>query len=367
MNQQHRGQPKTENTQEPESAPAQEDEDTPQIQKKQTSQTANQQRIHEQHNQQGPDAPLPAPPPAPAPADATDVGVKLAAQLLGTSTAIVVAAGAGMSLDSGLPDYRSPAEWTAAFPELAARQLRYEDMAKAAHFDDSPRVVWAWYKHRYDTYQAAQPHAGYAVLKRWCDGARDGYRVFTSNVDGFFQRAGFPRSSVVECHGSMARLQCTSGKHGIWKSDAAFRKLSVDPQDPCTLAAGVEVPRCRTFGCQRHARPNILLFKDTAWEGTAATAHRGRYGAWLDALPDDSTLAILEVGAGNLVPTVRLEVERVVASRLARQQRTHVIRINPGRDVQDPSVQWPGQHVVIRGKAFDILTSIDAAMAMETA
>lgn len=260
--------------------------------------------------------------------EAVAAAVKAAARLLRNSTCVLIAAGAGMSLDSGLPDYRCKEQWEQAFPELASRKLRYEDMAQAKHFEESPRVVWAWYKHRHDAYRDAQPHPGYHIVKQWCDQAVHGARVFTSNVDGFFQRTGFPRSSVVECHGSLTKLQCCAQDHGVWKSDATFRKLDNVSLRTHTIAAD-SVPKCRAFGCGHAARPNILLFNDSKWTSRASAQQRKAFDAWLQGLPDDSVLAIVEVGAGTTIPTVRLEVERVVADRIGRGQQTHVIRINP--------------------------------------
>ena len=49
-----------------------------------------------------------------------------------------------------------------------------------------------------------------------------GYFVFTSNVDGHFQKAGFPENKVVECHGSINFLQTTRGHPDLWPANDDF-------------------------------------------------------------------------------------------------------------------------------------------------
>ena len=67
------------------------------------------------------------------------------------------------------------------------------------HFARDPELAWGFYGHRQALYRATVPHAGFGVLVRWS--ATRPTRVFTSNVDGQFQRAGL--SDVLECHGSI--------------------------------------------------------------------------------------------------------------------------------------------------------------------
>ena len=65
-------------------------------------------------------------------------------------------------------------------------------------------------------YRSTQPHEGFSILKKWGESKKNGYFVFTSNVDGHFQKAGFPEDRVVECHGSLNYLQAINGHGNIW-------------------------------------------------------------------------------------------------------------------------------------------------------
>jgi NAD-dependent SIR2 family protein deacetylase len=68
--------------------------------------------------------------------------------------------------------------------------------------------AWGFYGHRVALYRKTVPHAGFELLRRWGDAMPNGYFVFTSNVDGHFQKAGFNPLRIDECHGSIHYLQC---------------------------------------------------------------------------------------------------------------------------------------------------------------
>jgi len=83
-----------------------------------------------------------------------------------------------------------------------------------------PRLAWGFYGHRLALYRETAPHAGFAILKDWAARKPLGAFVFTSNVDGQFQKAGFDREAIVECHGSIHSLQCARPcGPGIWPAD----------------------------------------------------------------------------------------------------------------------------------------------------
>jgi NAD-dependent SIR2 family protein deacetylase len=116
-----------------------------------------------------------------------------------------------MGVDSGLPDFRGPEGFWRAYPPYRPLGLRFEELADPAHFDDDPELAWGFYGHRLALYRATVPHAGFGVLRRWAE--RVPTRVFTSNVDGAFQAAGFAPADVTECHGAIGTLQCSRPCH----------------------------------------------------------------------------------------------------------------------------------------------------------
>ncbi|MES9900679.1 MAG: Sir2 family NAD-dependent protein deacetylase [Sedimenticola sp.] len=90
------------------------------------------------------------------------------------------------------------------------RALIY-DLANPQQFQTNPRLAWAFYGHRLNLYRRIKPHEGYQRLLKLGRSKAGGYFVFTSNVDGQFQKAGFDKRYIAECHGSIHRLQCANG------------------------------------------------------------------------------------------------------------------------------------------------------------
>src|SRR6266508_1289115 len=141
--------------------------------------------------------------------DLRDLYGRAAAELR-RAGALVVTAGAGMGVDSGLPDFRGDRGFWTAYPPYERLGLSFVDAANPSHFDRDPPFGWGFYGHRTNLYRATLPHAGFGILLAWAE--RFGLPCFavTSNVDGQFQKAGFPEERVLEVHGSIHHLQCTS-------------------------------------------------------------------------------------------------------------------------------------------------------------
>src|ERR1041384_5621306 len=96
-----------------------------------------------------------------------DARLRVAAAAIRSADAILIGAGAGMGVDSGLPDFRGPEGFWRAYPPYQKRRLGCEDLAKPRWFDDDPALAWGFYGHRLNLYRKTKPHAGFAVLHRW--------------------------------------------------------------------------------------------------------------------------------------------------------------------------------------------------------
>jgi NAD-dependent SIR2 family protein deacetylase len=256
----------------------------------------------------------------------TDSKVKLAAEAVYAADALLVTAGAGMGIDSGLPDFRGVQGFWRAYPAVARLGLFFEEMANPAWFSDNPHLAWAFYGHRLNLYRKTTPHAGSSQLLELGAAKPAGYFVFTSNVDGQFQRAGFAPERIVECHGSIHQFQCTAScTDEVW--DAEHETVSLEEE---TFRALEPLPKCRN--CPALARPNILMFGDWSWLGYRTHAQQERFSGWLNELAKSSAkLVVIELGAGSAVPTVRHTSEHVV-DRFGGK----LIRINP-REHEVPS------------------------------
>lgn len=262
--------------------------------------------------------------------------------LLSTADALLVCAGAGMGVDSGLPTFRDDHGFWRAYPPFKRLGLSFAELATPALFVADPTLAWGFYGHRLDLYRRAVPHAGFDMLWCWGSAVPSGVGVFTSNVDGLFQRAGFGR--VAEVHGSIHHLQCVQPcSDDVWPADDLA--VEVDPQ---SMRATGPLPSCRN--CGGLARPNVLMFGDHSWVGTHSWDGLDELTAWRRGL-HDANLVVVELGAGSVVQTVRRHAE------MASSANGALIRINP----QDAQVR-DGRGVSLALGVAEALTGIDARL-----
>ncbi|WP_246843374.1 Sir2 family NAD-dependent protein deacetylase [Allokutzneria sp. NRRL B-24872] len=267
-----------------------------------------------------------------------------AAALLADAEALLVCAGAGMGVDSGLPDFRGGEGFWRAYPPYARLGMSFEELADPVHFAADPELAWGFYGHRTALYRDTVPHAGFELLRRWGSALPGGVRVFTSNVDGQFQRAGFAEDQIAECHGSIHHLQCVFPcSRRISSADG----VSV-PVDAETMRAVRPLPECPD--CGDLERPNILMFGDTTWVPDRGQAQLDALNAWRRGLRGQR-LVVVEIGAGQAVPTVRRYAE------LASAASQSLIRINP----REPEVRH-GRGVSLPMPALAALSELDALL-----
>ena len=247
-----------------------------------------------------------------------DEPLQRAAEIIANAKALLITAGAGMGVDSGLPDFRGPEGFWRAYPAYRRLGLNFAALADPRHFQRDPALAWGFYGHRLNLYRATPPHAGFSILKRWGECVPGGYHVFTSNVDGQFQRAGFDEAKIVEVHGSIHHLQCLRAcGSGIFSADASHVEV-----DERTMRACGKLPSCPA--CGGLARPNILMFGDGQWDEQRSTAQTDRLTDWLWLQrTHQRPLAIVELGAGTAIPTVRFFSEDTLENFRGR-----LIRIN---------------------------------------
>ncbi|PTB18259.1 NAD-dependent deacetylase [Trinickia symbiotica] len=259
-----------------------------------------------------------------------------AADWIRDADGLLITAGAGIGIDSGLPDFRGPEGFWRAYPALRAEGLTFTEIANPAAFLRDPRLAWGFYGHRLNLYRATVPHEGFQILKRWGEACAQGAFVFTSNVDGQFQKAGFPPGQLAECHGSIQFLQCMGSCTESRWSASGFAP-DVDAQ-----AARLRSPLPRCPSCGGIARPNILMFEDYNWVGWRYDELVERARTWLRGLQRPVTI---EIGAGTAIPTVRRFGERTTGP---------LIRINP-----DECAISRSNAVELRGGALDVLQRLD--------
>src|SRR5437870_10865278 len=87
-----------------------------------------------------------------------------AAEAIRAADALLIGAGAGMGVDSGLPDFRGPEGFWRAYPLFRQRGLRFEQVSNPVWFRQDPEQAWGFFGHRLNLYRDGSPHAGFAAL-----------------------------------------------------------------------------------------------------------------------------------------------------------------------------------------------------------
>jgi len=263
-----------------------------------------------------------------------------AARIVKEAEFFVITAGAGMGVDSGLPDFRGNSGFWKAYPPYARLGLSFAEAANPRHFEADPAFGWGFYGHRCNLYRDTIPHPGFRLMLEWIERKRAEYFVVTSNVDGQFQKAGYDEKRILEVHGSIHHLQCLKPcSRKIWFNDEQI------PVDIATMRAG-HIPRCP--GCGGVSRPNILMFGDFSWLPDRTEEQETRLDRFLDSL-GDRPAAVIEIGAGTAIPTIRAFSERLGWSH----KNATVIRINP----REPEIRPP--HLSLACTALEGLRGIE--------
>lgn len=263
-----------------------------------------------------------------------------AAAAIASADALLIGAGAGMGVDSGLPDFRGEKGFWQAYPPFRGR--KYVEIANPRLFHEDPELAWGFYGHRMMLYRNTTPHEGFSILRRWAEELVGEHFVFTSNIDGHFQRSDYAEERVYEVHGSTQYLQCSRGlscTKEVWS--AASTVVAVNEENfRCTS----DLPQC--VHCSSVARPNTLMFGDSAWVPTRSVEQEDRFEEWYKRVKGSKVVAI-EFGAGTAVPTVRYECHR---------RSKKLIRVNPRDFHASPEA------ISVPLGALETIRRIDAAL-----
>ncbi len=258
--------------------------------------------------------------------------VAQAARLLRLSRWTAVLTGAGVSTESGLPDFRSPGGlWTGVDP------IR---VASASALERDPEAFYAFYRTRLAGLAGAAPNPAHRAIAR-LEALGLVQVVITQNVDGLHQQAG--SQNVVEVHGNLREARC--GPRGAGPSGpSALRSLpscgAVMPIAEMAVQLDVGArPRCRR--CGGLLRPNVVLFGELL--------PRDAY----DRAEDACTRCVVLLVVGS-----SLEVYPVAGlPRLAAEQGARLVIVN-----RDPTPCDRIADVVLRGPAGLVLPAIVAVV-----
>ncbi|MCA0296630.1 MAG: NAD-dependent protein deacylase [Actinobacteria bacterium] len=192
-------------------------------------------------------------------------------EILASSRRIVFFGGAGVSTESGIPDFRSG---DGLYSRDTGTRHAPEEVLSHSFFTRHPAEFYDYYRSHL-LYPDARPNAAHDALARLeASGRLDA--VITQNIDGLHQAAG--SRTVVELHGSVHRNSCLrcGARHGL-----------------DTMLAGTGVPRC---GCGGQIRPDVALYEEPLDEAVLERA--AEHLASADTLVVGGTSLVVYPAAG---------------------------------------------------------------------
>lgn len=180
---------------------------------------------------------------------------KLAALIRGASS-VVALTGAGISVPSGIPDFRTPG--SGLWANVDPMEVAHIDAWRA-----DPERFWHFYGNRFATLQDKQPNGAHEVLVELeRRGKLDA--IVTQNIDMLHRKAG--SSTLVEVHGTIEHSSCLSCG-AQFPLDDVRRRMDDSP---------VSVPAC---DCGAPLKPDVVLFGEFLPEGALQRAYELAAGA----------------------------------------------------------------------------------------
>jgi NAD-dependent deacetylase len=227
---------------------------------------------------------------APGPAADRDAAAEQLAELIRDADSVVALTGAGISVPSGIPDFRSPG--TGLWENVDPMDVAHIDV-----FRSDPERFWHFYGERFQTLEHKRPnpaHEALAALER--AGMLDA--VITQNIDQLHLRAG--TSELIEIHGTIAHSSCLECEARFELADVRARQA----------ADADGVPRC---DCGAPLKPDVVLFGEYLSAEALARAEQLAaeadlmlcIGSSLEVYPV-AQLPLVTLGAGGAVAILTL-------------------------------------------------------------
>ncbi len=181
--------------------------------------------------------------------DTETPGVEHVAAWLREARRVTVLTGAGISTESGIPDFRGPQGVWTKDPSAAAR-FTFEN-----YLADPDIRRQAWAGRRDHPAWGAEPNAGHLALVRLEHAGRL-RAVVTQNIDGLHLRAGHHPSMVIEIHGTLFDVECLQCGRVTTMRENLDRVAAGDPDPHCLVCGGIQKAATISFG--QSLKPDVL-------------------------------------------------------------------------------------------------------------
>lgn len=155
-----------------------------------------------------------------------------AAELVAAARRVVVFTGAGISTESGIPDFRGPdGTWT--------RNPDNERLATLSHYRSDPELRKRAWRIRLDSpMRTAEPNAGHLAVAS-LDRTGRLVAVVTQNIDGLHRKSGLDSSKVIELHGTYDATECLGCDDSRPMAEVLDRVRAGEEDPACTECGGV--------------------------------------------------------------------------------------------------------------------------------
>lgn len=234
--------------------------------------------------------------------------IETVASWLQHSTSTVILTGAGMSTESGIPDFRSKTGWW--------KSVDPRTVATVESLAGNYALFREFYQLRIEALEQAKPHKGHEILASWEQRGLVAL-VATQNVDGLHQLAG--NKDVAELHGNIVTIRCEKCKKP--HSKAHFMENAV-----CTY-------------CMHHLRPNVVLFGE--------------------ALPQEAwNRTFNAVQSADVVLVIGTSLEVYPVNQLPKMAKGKLVYIN-----LEVGTHTQGFDAMIQGTAGAVLVQLDAFLS----
>jgi len=176
-------------------------------------------------------------------------------QLLDSARRVVVFTGAGISTESGIPDFRSPGGvWSRMQP------IYFQEFVAS---EDKRREAWSRRFDNRDGWVGAEPNRGHFAVAQLVHSGKAS-AVITQNVDNLHQVSGVPEERVIELHGNATYAKCLSCHVRIELPQVEQQFRATGTVAPCASCGGIIKSATISFGQQMPALPMQRAEAETA-------------------------------------------------------------------------------------------------------
>jgi len=250
--------------------------------------------------------------------------IKEAKALIEQADAILLITGAGMSVESGIPTYRGRNGLWEREIIINGQAYAYDEISSLQMWKDFPELAWGFKAKFYSILEQTAPHAGYfSLLEKITEKFGENYFICTSNIDGFFKKAGYDPDKIYEMHGTIDLFQCMDKNCNLRNGTQTLDTIPTPDKNMMVK----KLPKCQH--CANMLRPNVSMFGDYEFYAVPYKYQRKKLETFIQQAEN---MVVLEIGCGINPHSLRMENGKMLSGEWkmpALKENTPYIRLNP--------------------------------------